>query len=62
MEIMSVDEHVWEDHHHTSSFLPNANSVDSNFGSLISIDIVKNPQMHVLLQGTDSKGNLYNIT
>ena len=57
-----MDKIVWEYHHHRSSFLPNANLVDSNFVSLISIDIVKNPQMHVLLQGTDSEGNLCNIT
>ena len=62
MEIMSVDEPVWEEHHHRSSFLPNANSVDSNFVSLISFNIVKNPQTLVLLQETDSKGNLCNIT
>ena len=62
MEIMSVDELVWEDHHHRSSFLPNDNSVESDFVSLISSNIVENPQMSVLLQDTGSKGNLCNIT
>ena len=62
MEIMSVDEPVWEDHHHRSSFLLNANLVNSDFVSLISTNIIKNIQTHVLLQDTDSKGNLYNIT
>ena len=62
MEIMSVDEPVWEDHHHRSSFLPNASSVDFDLVSLISIDIFSNPQTHVLLQGIDSEGNLCNIT
>ena len=62
MEIMSVDEHVWEDHHHRSSLLPNASSVDFDFVSLISTDIVSNPQMPILLQATDYKGNLCNIT
>ena len=62
MEIMSVDEPVWKDHHHRSSFLPNACSVDFDFVSLISTNIVNNIQTLVLLQGTDSKGNLCNIT
>ena len=30
--------------------------------SLISTNIVINPQIHVLLQGIDTKGNLCNIT
>ena len=57
-----MDELVWEDHHHRSSFLPNANSMDSNFVSLISSNIVKHPQTLVLLQDVDSEGNLCNIT
>ena len=28
MEIMSLDEYLWEDSHHRSSFLPNSNSID----------------------------------
>ena len=62
MEIMILDKPVWEDHHHRSSFLPNSSSVDFDFVSLISIDIFNNPQMLVLLQGTDFEGNLCNIT
>ena len=53
---------LWEDHHHRSSFLPNANSQVLDFVSLISSDIVKNPQTPVLLHDTDSKGNLCKIT
>ena len=49
MEIMSADEPVWEDHHHRSSFLPNSNSTVPDFVSLISYDIVKNPQTPVLI-------------
>ena len=52
MEIMSADEPVWEYHHHRSSFLPNSSSVDFDFVSLISTDIVRNPQTPILLQGT----------
>ena len=59
---MSANEPVWEDHCHRSSFLPNSNSTDPDFVTLISSDIVKNPQTLVLLQGTDSEGNLCNIT
>ena len=43
MEIMSANEPIWEDHHHRSSFLPNASSVDFDLVSLISTNIVSNP-------------------
>ena len=57
-----MDEPIWEDHHHRSSLLPNANSIDFDFVPLISFDIVENPQTPVLLQDTDSEENLCNIT
>ena len=59
---MSMDEPVWKDHHHRSSFLPNASLVDFDLVSLISTDIVTNLQKPILLQGTDSEGNICNIT
>ena len=62
MEIMSTNESVWEDHHHRSSFLPNTSSTDHDFASLFSTDIVHTPQMPVLLQNSESDGNLCNIT
>ena len=62
MEIMSVNEPVWEDHHHRSSFLPNSSSVGFELVSLISTNIVTHPQTPVLLQDTDSEGNICNIT
>ena len=62
MEIMNSDESLWEDHHHKSYFLPNDNSIELYFVSLISFDIVEYPHSLVLLQGVDSKGNLCNIT
>ena len=40
LEIMSTNEHIWEDHHHRSLFLPNTSSVDLDFASLFSTDIV----------------------
>ena len=49
MEIMSVDEPIWEDHHRRSSFLPNDSTVDFDLVSLISTDIVTNPKTPVLL-------------
>ena len=62
VEIMSTDEPVWEDHHHRSSFLPNASLIDFDLESLISTDIVRDMQMPVLLQDIDSEGNICNIT
>ena len=62
MEIMSMNEAIWEDHHHRTSFLPISNSVDFHLVSLISTDIVSDPQMPVLLQRIDSNGNICNIT
>ena len=50
MEVMSVNESIWEDHHHRSSFLPNASSAGFDLVSLINTDIVTHPQTHVLLQ------------
>ena len=62
MEIMSTNEPIWEDHHHRSSFLPNTSSVDHDFASHFTTDIVKTPQTPILLQNMDSEGNLCNIT
>ena len=62
MEIMSMNEPIWEDHHHRSSFLPNTSSVDHDFASLFSTDIVNTPQIPLLLQDINSKRNLCNIT
>ena len=59
---MSLDEYLWEDSHHRSSFLPNANLVDSYFVSLINFDIVEYPQTPILLQGIYSEGNICKIT
>ena len=62
MEVMSLDESSWEDYRHQSSFLPNSNSVGSDFVSLISFDMAKYQQTPVLLQGVYSEGNICNIT
>ena len=57
-----MNEPIWEDHHHRSSFLPDTSLVDHDFASLFSTDIVETPQTPILLQNTDSEGNLCNIT
>ena len=62
MDIMSVNESIWEGHDHRYSFLPNATSVGFDLVSLINIDIVTHPQTPVLLQNIESLGNLCNIT
>ena len=62
IEIMSMNEPVWEDHHHRSSFLPNTSSVDNDFVSLSGTDIVDIPQKPLLLQDSKYEGNLCNIT
>ena len=49
MEIMRTIEPIWEDHHHISSFLPNTSSVDHDFATLFTTDIVKTPQTPILL-------------
>ena len=62
MEIMNTDEPIWEDHHHRSMFLPNTSSSSHDFASLFPMNIVNVPQIPILLQDTDSEGNLCNIT
>ena len=57
-----MNESVWEDHHHRSSFLPNNSSIDNDFVSLLGTAIVEIPQTPVLLQDSESEGNLCNIT
>ena len=43
-------------------FLPNTSSGSHDFASLFPTDIVNVPQSPILLQDTDSEGNLCNIT
>ena len=62
IEIMNTSTSIWEDHHHKSSFLPNTSSADNDFVSLLGTDIVDNPQTPVLLQDSESKGNICNVT
>ena len=57
-----MNEPIWEDHHHRSSFLPNTSSIDHDFASLFTTDIAKTPKTPILLQNTDYEGNLCNIT
>ena len=59
---MSMNESIWEYHHHKSSFLPNTSSIDNDFVSLLGVSIVDDPQTPILLQDSESEGNLCNIT
>ena len=61
-EIMNTSTSIWEDNHHKSSFLPNTSLVDNDFVSLLGTDIVNDPETLVLLQDSESEGNLCNIT
>ena len=45
-----------------SLFLPNTSLIDNDFVSLLGTDIVNDPQTPVLLQDSESEGNLCNIT
>ena len=62
MEVMSLDEMPWEDYHHRSSFLSPCHMVEDHFTSMVSSDIVLNPQSLILTRSVDSEGNLCNIT
>ena len=62
MEVMSLEEIPWEDHHQQSSFLPPFHMVEENFASDVSSDIVTDPQSSILTRGVESEGNLCNIT
>ena len=60
--LMSVKELPWEDFHHRPSFLPNIQLMEDNLESIISPDIVKNPQTLILTHNVLSEGNMGNIT
>ena len=49
-ETFPSNESIWEDQHHRSSFLPNTSSIDHDFASLFSTDIVNTPQTPILSQ------------
>ena len=59
---MNTSTSIWEDHHHRSSFLPNTSATENDFVSLLGTDIVDDPQTPILLQDSESEGNLCNIT
>ena len=61
MEVMSLEEMPWEDHHHRSFFLPPCHMVEDHFTSSVSSDRVLNPQSPILTRSVDSEGNLGRI-
>ena len=62
MEIMSLEEMPWKDHHHRSSFLPPCHVVEEHFTSVVSFDVLTNPQSLILTRDVESEGNICNIT
>ena len=50
IEIMNMNEPIWEDHHYRSMFFPNTSSSSHDFASLFPTDIVNVLQCPVLLQ------------
>ena len=62
MEVMSLEEIPWRDHHHRSSFLPPCHVVEYPFASTVSSDVVTGPQSPILTHHVESKGNLCNNT
>ena len=59
---MYLNEMLWKDHHHRSSFLPDYHMVEDNFETMVSFDIVTTPQSSVLIYNVDSEDNSSNIT
>lgn len=61
-EVMALWESPWGDMHHWSSFLPYLERVEKDMHTLISTDIVDQPQSPILTRDVLSKGNLGNIS
>ena len=55
MGVMSLDEMPWEDDHNRYSFLPSSHMVEYHFTSMVSSDIVLNPQSLIITHSVDSK-------
>ena len=62
MEVMSLEELPWKYHYHRSSFLPNLKTAETHIKSLVSPNVVDNPQTPILTENVLSKGSLGNIT
>ena len=62
MELISLEEIPWKDHHHGSSLLPSYHMVEDHFETMVSSDIVTTPQSLALIHNVESKGNLSNVT
>ena len=62
MEVMSLEEMPWRDHHHRSSFLPPCHMVEEHFTSNVSSDIVTDPKSPILTHNVEYEGHLCKIT
>jgi len=62
MEVMTLDEMSWDDHHHRSSFLHCLDKIENNFSSVFSSEVVTNPQCPIASLSFDSEKNIGNIS
>jgi len=62
MEAMNVEELPWQDNHHRSSFFLDIQDVEDHLPSIVSPDIMTNPQNPVLTHHVLLEGNMQNIT
>jgi hypothetical protein len=62
MEMVSIEEAPWDDHHHHSSFLPSLDEIEKDISSIFPTDIVDSPQSPILTQDNISEENLGNIS
>ena len=61
-EVMSLEQMPWKGHHHWTSFLPPFHVLEDNFATVVSYDVVMDPQSPILTRDVKSEGNLWNIT
>jgi hypothetical protein len=62
MEMISIEDLPWSDHHHRSYFLPCFYLIEDEIKSIFRFDIVSKPQSTILTRDTIFEGNLGNIT
>ena len=62
MEVMTLDEILWDDTHHHSTFLPYFDQIENNFSSLFSFETLSDPQNPISTLSSSSEWNLGNIS
>jgi hypothetical protein len=61
MEMLNIEEALWDENHHRLSFLSSLDDIEKDISSIFPSDIVNYPQSPILNQDTISEGNLGNI-